>query len=698
MNFLHRLHNVVLRKAHVTLEKPGTEDTESDCDLFDDDTVPVIEPPLEKEQEDELRRYGVWSPEYAQLALPSYIPAFIFLSMISLRILHEFLKMKLETKRTKPNPLSLEQLMKELKEGLTLAVIHRDRFNKHIATALIDREDEIEIYIKNIDEFDGTLKEIFRLYLDYVEQWILSATPETHRKAAMDEEWRFTRLVSPMIADEHSEAAQKFSFILQDLLRSIGNRLEYRVNELDSYADFLGEEILDEELDEIKSRLYCLCRDTQQLFTEEREKSLKVMTFIKSWIRDVEKPDFHRDHNEFITGENDKVCFRHSQNFMCSEVIESIKNLKATAFELRDKLNTTIKRVQEKSDSEHIANLGEFDKISIISRTRQILHQGYKFGFEFHKDLFRVFDTTNDADCNYSLAKAFIDFARQWMKFVVERCERGRGLRPKWAAQGLDFLQTACEPRNTCQITDEEFEVLKSEMDSCISHIVGSSEPDLVKRSPREKMPSRLSSSPIRSRTPTPLKSISNPKFPQQLSVNENARPMSDISNGFRSQRSFDNTLKVPENLSGMNSPETPELRKVRVRDATNRLEQHREENLRRANLIGQVKINTSDKVVLRTRTVKFSWHRGIKIGQGRFGKVYTAVNNTTGELMAMKEISIQAGVSRAIQKVANELKIFEGINHRHLVKYYGIEIHRVSRLSLRLIEISFSVDFRKNC
>lgn len=67
------------------------------------------------------------------------------------------------------------------------------------------------------------------------------------------------------------------------------------------------------------------------------------------------------------------------------------------------------------------------------------------------------------------------------------------------------------------------------------------------------------------------------------------------------------------------------------------------------------------------------------QIGQGRFGKVYTAVNNTTGELMAMKEIAMQAGVSRAIQKVTNELKIFEGINHRHLVKYYGIEIHRVS-------------------
>lgn len=67
------------------------------------------------------------------------------------------------------------------------------------------------------------------------------------------------------------------------------------------------------------------------------------------------------------------------------------------------------------------------------------------------------------------------------------------------------------------------------------------------------------------------------------------------------------------------------------------------------------------------------------QIGQGRFGKVYTAVNNSTGELMAMKEITIQPNETRAIKNVAEELKIFEGISHKYLVKYYGVEIHRVS-------------------
>lgn len=139
LTFLHRLHNVVLRKAHVTLEKPGTED-DHEIDQFEDEEIPNIEPPMDKEETNELRRYGVWSEECKTLGLPPYISAFLFLSLIPLEVVHEFLKMKIETKPQHPNPLSLEQLIKELKEGLTLALIHRDRFNKHITTALVDRD------------------------------------------------------------------------------------------------------------------------------------------------------------------------------------------------------------------------------------------------------------------------------------------------------------------------------------------------------------------------------------------------------------------------------------------------------------------------------------------------------------------------------------------------------------------------------
>lgn len=66
-------------------------------------------------------------------------------------------------------------------------------------------------------------------------------------------------------------------------------------------------------------------------------------------------------------------------------------------------------------------------------------------------------------------------------------------------------------------------------------------------------------------------------------------------------------------------------------------------------------------------------------LGQGRFGKVYTAVNNQTGEMLAMKEISLLPNDHKMIKRVAEEIKTFEGLTHENLVRYYGVEIHRVS-------------------
>lgn len=162
LSFLHRLHNTVLHKAHVTLERPGTEEYESEIDFLEDD-VPQIEPHMDKEKIEELRRYGCWSAEAKAIGLPSYVPTFIFLSVIPLEVIHEFLRMRLETRPAKPNPLSLEQLMKELREGLTLALTHRERFNRHITTALNDNETELEKYSAILDQFDATVKKVLEV-------------------------------------------------------------------------------------------------------------------------------------------------------------------------------------------------------------------------------------------------------------------------------------------------------------------------------------------------------------------------------------------------------------------------------------------------------------------------------------------------------------------------------------------------------
>lgn len=116
------------------------------------------------------------------------------------------------------------------------------------------------------------------------------------------------------------------------------------------------------------------------------------------------------------------------------------------------------------------------------------------------------------------------------------------------------------------------------------------------------------------------------------------------------------------------------------VKIAIRTLDEGRDTRLKERGLIGCV----SDLVIQRAslqiaaRKVNFPWQRGFKIGEGRFGKVYTAVNNSTGELIAMKEIHLQqANDSRAIKETIDEIRIFEGIKHPNIVKYFGVEIHR---------------------
>ena len=60
---------------------------------------------------------------------------------------------------------------------------------------------------------------------------------------------------------------------------------------------------------------------------------------------------------------------------------------------------------------------------------------------------------------------------------------------------------------------------------------------------------------------------------------------------------------------------------------------------------------------------------------QGTFGKVYTAINNETGNIMAMKELPLQPNDHKTLRNVADELKIFESINHKHLINHYGVEV-----------------------
>ncbi|XP_052739781.1 mitogen-activated protein kinase kinase kinase 4 isoform X2 [Bicyclus anynana] len=260
--------------------------------------------------------------------------------------------------------------------------------------------------------------------------------------------------------------------------------------------------------------------------------------------------------------------------------------------------------------------------------------------------------TQQEAEWAKRTARAVVEFARCWMTFVVERCDRGRGLRPRWASQGLEFLMLACDPCNTKHLSDEEFEDLKQLMDGCISHVIGSRTPTPTTVTPTP--PHR------RPRIHSPLSSTSS------ANSKESAYPPTPPSehDGPLSLHKFEDTLHSK-----------------RVIEAIHRLDEARDEKLQQSKSVGKVLESTVKSYEPKLRQLTFKWQRGLKIGAGTFGKVYTVVNTESGQLLAMKELSIGAGDRRALQRAANELRVLEGILHPHLVRYYGCELHREEML-----------------
>jgi mitogen-activated protein kinase kinase kinase 4 len=52
----------------------------------------------------------------------------------------------------------------------------------------------------------------------------------------------------------------------------------------------------------------------------------------------------------------------------------------------------------------------------------------FLFCIKYHRELTRLVS----GDARNKMSSALVEFANQWMKFVAKKCERGRGLRPRY--------------------------------------------------------------------------------------------------------------------------------------------------------------------------------------------------------------------------------------------------------------------------
>ncbi|KAM4607754.1 mitogen-activated protein kinase kinase kinase 4 isoform 4-T4 [Polymixia lowei] len=379
-------------------------------------------------------------------------------------------------------------------------------------------------------------------------------------------------------------------------------------------------------------------------------------------------------------------------------IASALEQLKNEALQLCIKINTAIDRVEYMFTDEFEAEVEEPESATLQQYYREAMIQGYNFAFEYHKEVVRLMS----GEFRQRIGERYIAFARKWMTYVLTKCESGRGTKPRWATQGFDFLQ-AIEPAFISALPEDDFLNLQALMNECIGHVIGKPHSPVTglyiapRNSPRPVKVPRCHSDP-----PNPNLFIANAEGFRGSSFHENDRlssvaaelqfrslsrhssptedreeptyPKGDPSSAARRSWELRTFISQSKDTAARQSPMEAVRRSIRT------FEEKRYAVMKQRNIIGQVchTPKSYDNVMhVGLRKVTFKWQRGNKIGEGQYGKVYTCINVDTGELMAMKEIRFQPNDHKTIKETADELKIFEGIKHPNLVRYFGVELHR---------------------
>lgn len=267
-----------------------------------------------------------------------------------------------------------------------------------------------------------------------------------------------------------------------------------------------------------------------------------------------------------------------------------------------------------------------------FSLMKDTLDLFYSVGFEYHKEVERLLsgsEKARHAECTLKLAD-------QWMTYVLHKCERGRGKRPRWANQGLEFLSLSLEPQKVASLEDDEYIKLKNKVSSCISYIIGDPERSASPTEPGTEIGrtsrsiSKTSRSSDCSLSPVPTRT--------NLSRN-NSTDLEKLQFG-QFLQPYPSTPDVLRKCPQLHIKSGRRWRRINAR--LQKMEQERDKKLQDKKHIGFVREDTAPSPVIsiNCKKVTFNWQRGFKIGDGQFGTmVYSCINMDTGETLAVKEV-----------------------------------------------------------
>ena len=91
--------------------------------------------------------------------------------------------------------------------------------------------------------------------------------------------------------------------------------------------------------------------------------------------------------------------------------------------------------------------------------------------------------------------------------------------------------------------------------------------------------------------------------------------------------------------------------------------------------VVGWNETSSSERNEKNASSKKMWWKKGKEIGRGSYGTVFLGMNNETGSLLAIKEVSFARRTPAQIRELRREINFLRSFKHENVVSYIGTEV-----------------------
>ena len=275
----------------------------------------------------ETKQYSINSQQFKDLYLPTFRPLYLFLINCILDLMNICMKMYIDmyTRAHTDNSfsfslLSTEQLTKECRECIEHGILVRQYYHYMIFTVFTKEELEKNPIENELEKFDNDLKELINIYLKYVENWV-SDTLKLNSLSlnVLEKEWNFCKNNLCYVSIGEDSYAKSFCTINCNIIKSLSNLNEIDIikqslidslddslmnnqdSSSDNYVDYetrssnlvansmfdIGGAENDNDTNE-DNEVNFKCNELKLQIRELRDRTMKALTFCRSFINDLE--------------------------------------------------------------------------------------------------------------------------------------------------------------------------------------------------------------------------------------------------------------------------------------------------------------------------------------------------------------------------------------------------------------------------